>query len=91
MTLVVLHSCGLLYSSVVARSLYPSPNCRTFRIMDDDGSRSLDFQEFRKGIHDYGIDLDNQVSENSGRCALESRVMTIFMRFAGHTYQYAIA
>ena len=26
---------------------------RTFKIMDDDGNRSLDFQEFKKGLHDY--------------------------------------
>lgn len=31
---------------------------RTFRIMDDDRSKSLDFQEFKKGIHDYGLDMD---------------------------------
>lgn len=37
---------------------------RTFRIMDDDENRSLDFKEFRKGIHDYGIDMeDNQIKE----------------------------
>jgi len=28
---------------------------RTFKIMDDDGSRSLDAKEFAKGIHDYGL------------------------------------
>lgn len=28
---------------------------RTFKIMDDDGSRSLDRKEFAKGIHDYGL------------------------------------
>ncbi|XP_005110446.1 calcyphosin-like protein isoform X2 [Aplysia californica] len=28
---------------------------RTFKIMDDDESRSLDRKEFAKGIHDYGI------------------------------------
>ncbi|XP_041356962.1 calcyphosin-like protein isoform X1 [Gigantopelta aegis] len=28
---------------------------RTFKIMDDDESRSLDFKEFKKGIHDYGL------------------------------------
>ena len=26
--------------------------------MDDDGSRTLDFKEFKKGISDYGLDLD---------------------------------
>jgi len=31
---------------------------RTFKIMDDDGNRSLDFQEFKKGLHDYGAEVD---------------------------------
>jgi len=26
--------------------------------MDDDNSKRLDFYEFRKGIHDYGVDLE---------------------------------
>merc|ERR1712080_640447 len=30
---------------------------RTFKIMDDDGNRSLDFYEFKKGLHDYGADV----------------------------------
>jgi hypothetical protein len=28
---------------------------RTFRNMDDDGSKSLDFDEFKKGLHDCGM------------------------------------
>ncbi len=28
---------------------------RVFRIMDDNGSRSLDFEEFKKGMRDYGL------------------------------------
>ena len=32
--------------------------------MDDDGSKSLDFHEFKKGIHDYGVDLEINVSNN---------------------------
>ena len=31
---------------------------RCFRIMDDDRSRSLDFQEFKKGVREYGLTLD---------------------------------
>jgi hypothetical protein len=31
---------------------------RVFRIMDDDGNRKLDFNEFKKGIHDYGLNLE---------------------------------
>ena len=26
--------------------------------MDDDGSKSIDFKEFRKGLRDYGCDID---------------------------------
>ena len=26
--------------------------------MDDDGSRSLDFKEFKKGLHDYGVTIE---------------------------------
>ncbi|XP_072032233.1 calcyphosin-like protein [Amphiura filiformis] len=32
---------------------------RVFRIMDDDGNRSLDFREFKKGLQDYGVELEN--------------------------------
>ena len=35
---------------------------RTFKVFDDDGSRSLDFNEFKKGLRDYGIHLEPQVS-----------------------------
>ncbi|EDO32961.1 predicted protein [Nematostella vectensis] len=31
---------------------------RTFKIMDDDGNRSLDFNEFKKGLRDYGVMLE---------------------------------
>merc|ERR1712088_1228025 len=33
---------------------------RTFKIMDDDGSRSLDIHEFKKGLHDYGAEVSKQ-------------------------------
>ena len=26
--------------------------------MDDDGSRSIDFKEFKKGLRDYGVDVE---------------------------------
>ena len=30
--------------------------------MDDDGSKKLDFDEFKKGIHDYGLLVEDAVS-----------------------------
>lgn len=33
---------------------------RVFKIMDDDGNRSIDMKEFKKGLHDYGVDLENK-------------------------------
>lgn len=31
--------------------------------MDDDGNRRLDKKEFKKGVHDYGLDIPNDVAE----------------------------
>ena len=38
------------------------PYFRVFRIMDDDGSRSLDFNEFKKGVREYGLFMEPQVN-----------------------------
>lgn len=35
---------------------------RVFRIIDDDGSKSLDISEFKKGLKDYGLDITDAVS-----------------------------
>ena len=35
---------------------------RVFKIMDDDGNRKLDFNEFKKGLRDYGLILEPKVS-----------------------------
>ena len=34
---------------------------RVFRIMDDDQNRSLDFNEFKKGMKEYGLYLEPKV------------------------------
>ena len=40
---------------------------RTFKIMDDDGNKSIDFKEFKKGLRDYGVDIDpDEVQEMFG-------------------------
>ncbi|XP_043909759.1 calcyphosin-like protein [Protopterus annectens] len=36
---------------------------RTFRIMDDDNNKSLNFHEFFKGLHDYGISVDKEEAQ----------------------------
>jgi len=36
---------------------------RTFRILDDDGNRSLDFKEFLKGLNEYGLLMDKTDSQ----------------------------
>ncbi|XP_052274406.1 calcyphosin-like protein isoform X3 [Dreissena polymorpha] len=34
---------------------------RTFKIMDDDENKALDLKEFKKGIHDYGILMEDTI------------------------------
>ncbi|XP_064386901.1 calcyphosin-like protein [Halichondria panicea] len=34
---------------------------RAFRVLDDDGSKSLSYEEFKKGIHDYQVGLEDGV------------------------------
>lgn len=36
---------------------------RAFRIMDDDGNKRLDKKEFKKGLHDFGLDISNNVAD----------------------------
>jgi len=38
---------------------------RTFKIFDDDGSKSLDKNEFRNGVRDYGIILEKDVIDSA--------------------------
>ena len=35
--------------------------CRKFRIMDDDGSKTLSYDEFKKGLIESGVRLDEKV------------------------------
>ena len=42
---------------------------RVFRIMDDNGSKSLDFDEFKKGLGDYGLVVSSDVSSKLSPCA----------------------
>lgn len=37
---------------------------RTFRIMDDDNSRTLDLKEFLKGLNDYGVLIEKEEAMN---------------------------
>ena len=32
--------------------------------MDDDGNKSLSFKEFKKGLHDYGMDVEIDEAKN---------------------------
>ena len=34
---------------------------RIFRIMDDDGSKTLNMEEFKKGLKDYGVTVSEAV------------------------------
>lgn len=36
---------------------------RAFRIFDDDGSKTLDMNEFTKGLHDYGVVLEKDEAQ----------------------------
>lgn len=53
---------------------------RTFKIMDDDASRSLDRKEFAKGIHDYGL-----VEMTKDDC---EKIFTIFDRDGSGTIDF---
>ena len=61
-------ACLLFFSYVTCLSSFSLG--RIFRNMDDDGSRSLDFDEFKKGLHDCGLSSSDVVNGNFvGVCA----------------------
>ena len=35
--------------------------------MDDDGSKSLSYDEFKKGLHDYGMSVTDSVRNNNNK------------------------
>ena len=52
---------GAHANAIIAILLTSVAIYRTFRIMDDDGNKKLDYREFEKGIYDYGLDLEPEV------------------------------
>ena len=52
---------------------------RVFRIMDDDGSKSLDLEEFKKGLHDYGLSVEPAVSTFRGSVLLPFSKLTSWL------------
>lgn len=42
--------------------------------MDDDGSKSLSYYEFRKGIYDYGLNMEEDVSAEPSSVSIRDRV-----------------
>merc|ERR1711976_435692 len=41
---------------------------RTFKIIDDDGNKTLSMSEFKKGLRDYGLDLENINVDETFQC-----------------------
>ena len=63
---------------------------RMFRRMDDDGSKSLQFQEFSKGIRDTGLECTNEEAkemfntfdkDKSGSVNIDEFLLAIRVRF----------
>ena len=47
---------------IVVHYLLPCTVHRQFRNIDDDGSKSLDYEEFKKGLQDFGLTFADDVS-----------------------------
>lgn len=65
--------------------------CRTFRIMDDDASHSLEYAELAKGINDYGLMMDKERikelfqtldKDNSGSVSFDEFLQALRVSFA---------
>ena len=55
---------GSRFSALVILLITVSICSRTFRIFDDNGSKSLDVNEFRNGLNDYQADLsDSEIKQ----------------------------
>ena len=55
---------GMIFCFIVQTLMYVlvvMSTYRIFRVMDDDGSKKLDYDEFKKGIHDYGLVMEDPV------------------------------
>jgi len=53
--------------------------------MDDDGSKKLDYEEFKKGIHDYGLVMEDPVSV----CWVFQKVLIVGLNFYNIAHTYA--
>ena len=51
------HALFTLWFTICSHVLY-----RQFRNIDDDGSKSLDYAEFKKGLQDFGLTFADDVS-----------------------------
>jgi len=56
-SIVVVCDCNL-WDFCSLTTCFISTIFRTFKIMDDDGNKKIDFPEFKKGLRDYGVDIE---------------------------------
>lgn len=61
--------------------------CRVFRNIDDDGSKSLDFSEFKKGLKDVGLSVSDAVS---AECLVEGGDGTVTVQCMHATFTHSL-